>query len=121
MRSRVVAVDPAAEYGDGRPTRRQCPSMGLAVDAARQPAHDDRARRRRIPGEKPGDRPAVARARPRADDGDGWPGKHVERSVSPHPDHRRRVGDLQEKRRIPDGTASNGADRHGLERAAGDR
>ena len=50
MRGRVVAVDPAAEHGDGRPVRLERAAVRLAVHAARQPADDDE--------------PAAARSRP---------------------------------------------------------
>ena len=72
MRGRVVAVDAAAENGDGL-SRLERAAMRLAVDAARHPAHDDEPGCGELPPERAGDRAAVRRARPRADDRDRRP------------------------------------------------
>ena len=73
VRGRVVAVDPAAEDGDRRAAGLESSPVRFSVDASREPADDDDARRGELPAEHPRHLRAVRRARPRADDGDGRP------------------------------------------------
>ena len=52
VRGRVVAVDAAAEHGDGRAARLERAAMRLGVDPAREAADDDEPRTRELAGER---------------------------------------------------------------------
>ena len=73
MRRRIVAVDAAAEHGDRDAARLERALVRLAVDAAREAAHDDEPRRRELPTERSRDLRAVAAARAGSDDRDRRP------------------------------------------------
>ena len=60
--ARVVAVDPAAEHGDGRAAGLERAAVGLAVDAARKAADDDEPGRGELAAEHPRDLRAVGGA-----------------------------------------------------------
>ena len=71
MRRRVVAIDAAAEHGDGRAARLQRAAVRFAVRPARETADHQEPRRRKLATKHPRDLGAVPRAGARADDRDG--------------------------------------------------
>jgi hypothetical protein len=71
MRSRVIAVDAAAEDGNGQAARLERSAMGFAVDAAREAAHDDQTGGSELATEATRNLCAVGRARTCTDNGDG--------------------------------------------------
>ena len=62
VRGRVVAVDPAAEDGDGSSAGLERAAMRLAVDPARHPAHDDETGGRELARERARDGAPVRRS-----------------------------------------------------------
>ncbi len=98
VRGRIVAVDAAAEDGDGRPVRLERPAMRLGVDAARQPAHDDKPGSRELPAQAAGDRGAVPRACARADDRNRRLGQKLGLRQAAEEESRRRIVDRSEER-----------------------
>ena len=99
VRRRVVAVDPAAEHGDGDAVRLERAAMGLGVDAAREAADDDETRRGEVATEAPRDCGAVPGARTGADDGDGSAREQLRLGLAAEEEPRRRVVDRSEQRR----------------------
>ena len=83
VRGRIVAVDPAAEHGDGRASGLERAAVRLAVDPAREAADDDEAGGRELAAEAARDLRAVRRARARADDRDGRPREQRRRPPPP--------------------------------------
>ncbi len=77
VRGRVVAVDAAAEHGDGDTADVERAAVRLAVDPPRHAADDDEPRRRQLAAERSRHGAAVRGARPRADDRDRGPGKQL--------------------------------------------
>jgi hypothetical protein len=110
MAARVVAVDAAAEDGDSRTGRRERSSVRLAVDAARETAHDHDAGGGELPPEHPGDLGAVVRAAPRSDDRDARLREQARRRPTTEMKQGRRVVELIEEGWI-DGVAA-AEDRH---------
>ncbi len=94
----VVAVDPAAENGDGDSSGVERAAMRLTVDAASHPADDDQAGRRELPPERARHRAAVGRARTRPDDGDRRTGQELVRTGPAKEERRWRIVDRGEKR-----------------------
>jgi len=109
---RIVPVDAAAENGDGRPARRERPAVRLAVDPAREPAHDHEAGGREIPRKRPGDLRAVRRAAARPDDRDRGRGEHVDVRFTSHVELRRRIVEHRKLRRVAGTPAPNAAHVH---------
>ena len=72
---RVVAVDAAAEHGDRRAAGLERAAVRLAVDPAREAAHDDEPRAGELAPEHARDLRAVRRACARTDDRDRRPGE----------------------------------------------
>ena len=79
MRRRVVAVDPAAEHGDGDAAGVERAAVRLAVDPAREAADDDEPGRRELAAERSRHRSPVRRARAGADDRDRRPPEQLRR------------------------------------------
>src|SRR5688572_23496999 len=99
MRARIVAIDPAAQDGNGRPSRVERAPVRLTVDPASEAAHDDEPRRGKLTAEHTRDLGTVGGAASRADDGNG----RLYEQLDPAPDEqlRRRVVELREHGRIP--------------------
>lgn len=119
MRSRVVAVDAAAEHGDGRAARVQRAAVRLAVDAARQAADDDEACRSQLAGKRTRDLATVRRAAAGADDRNGRPRQQLDLAaadVEPF----RRIVHLCEEGRVAGVTPANDRYRH-VSSSAGER
>ena len=99
VRGRIVAVDAAAEHGDGHPARLERAAVRLAVDAAGEAADDDEARRGQLPAEQPRDLAAVRRAGAGADDRDRRPASSSRSALPAEEEPRRRVVDRAQQRR----------------------
>ena len=84
MGSRVVAIDAAAQDGDGCAPALERAAMRLAVDAAGEAAHDKEPGRSELAPEHPRDRAAVCRACPRPDHGDGRARKEPDLCLAAH-------------------------------------
>ena len=102
VRRRVVAVDAAAEHGDGHAARLERSAVRLAVDAARHPADDDETGRAPAPARasaRPSARtPSTTRAPTTA-----TAGRREQRRSSPHPrseERGRRIVDRREQARV---------------------
>ena len=96
--ARIVPVDPASEHSHRPSAALQGASVSLAVDASREPAHDDEPSRRQLAGERPRHLGAVRGARAGADDGDS--GLRQRRGLPADEERRRRIVQLREQGRI---------------------
>ena len=121
MRRRVVAVDAAAEHGDGDAADVESAAVGLAVDPARHAADDDEPRRRQLAPERSRHGAAVRGARPRADDRDRGAGKQLGRRLTAQPERRRWVGNRPQERRILRPPTPDAANAHALATPTGER
>jgi hypothetical protein len=99
MRGRIVAIDAAAEDGDGRPAGFQRPAVGLAVDSTGETADDDEPRAGELPAEHARNLGAVRRARTRADDRGGRTAEQLRVSRTADEETGRRIVDRPEERR----------------------
>ena len=93
-----IPVDPASEHSHRPSAALQGASVSLAVDASREPAHDDEPNRRQLAGERARHLGAVRRARAGADDGDS--GLRQSAGVPADEEVCRRIVQLREQRRI---------------------
>ena len=99
VRRRVVAVDAAAEHGDGRPARVERASVRLTVDPPRQSADDHEPGRRELACQRAGDVRAVRGARAGADDADRGLREQVGAGRAAQEEAVGRVVDRREQRR----------------------
>ena len=97
--SGVVAVDAAAEHGDGDAVRLERAAVCLGVDAPCQSRDDDEACARELSPERARDRSAVARAGSCADDRNSGAGEQLGVAVAAQEEPRRRVVDRPQQRR----------------------
>ncbi len=116
VRRGIVAIDAAAEDGDGPPARFERATVCLAVDTTRHAAHDDESGSGELAGERSRHAAPVGRARPGTDDGDRRLGEHRRVRRAPQEELRRRVVDRREQRRERRIAAPNPSD---LAHAAG--
>jgi hypothetical protein len=105
----IVPVDPASEHGHRLPAAVQGTSVSLAVDASREPAHDDEPGGRQLAGERARHLRAVRGARARADDGN--PGRQQGVCLPADEKRRRRIVELREQGRITGPAPGNGPNR----------
>jgi len=110
VRGRVVAVDPAAQDGDGQAARIESPAMGGAVDPAGQSAHDDEARGGELAAEHARRLRPVRRARPRAHDGHGRSVKELRLARAAEEETDRGIVDGSQQRREVRTRAAHEAD-----------
>ena len=96
VRARIVAVDAAAEHGDGRPLRFERTSMRPAVDAAREAGDDDDSGGGELTRERARDMGAVVAAAARSDDRDARPGEQLARRRAAEEETRRWVADRRQ-------------------------
>ncbi len=99
MRGGIVAVDAAAEDGDGETARVEGAAVRVPVDTAGEAADHDEARGGELAAEHPGDVGAVRRAGAGADDRHGRTVEQLELAAAAHEQARRRVEDRAEGRR----------------------
>jgi hypothetical protein len=99
VRGGIVAVDPAAQHGDGQATGFQRPPVRLAVDAAGEAADDDESRTGELASQRARDTRSVARARAGADDRDGRPGEHLGFGLAAEEESGRRIVDRPQQAR----------------------
>ena len=99
VRGRVVAVDAAAEHGDGRAAGFECAAVRFGVDPARHAGDDDETRARELAAERARDRRAVAGAGAGADDRDRRTGEQCELALAAEEEPRRRIVDRAQQRR----------------------
>lgn len=99
MRRRVEAPEPRPEHGNRRTPAVQAALMSGDIDAAGEAAHDDDRARREVPGEPIGDVTRVGCRGPRPDNGHGRPLER--RRLAANPEHRGRIGNEREERRVP--------------------
>jgi hypothetical protein len=99
VRSRVGAVDSAAEHGNGCAARLERASVGMSVHASGEAADDDQPRGGELAAEHSRDVGAVGRARASADDRDRRPVEQRELGCAAHEQPRRSVEDRPERRR----------------------
>ena len=99
MRSRIVAVDPAAEHGDGDPGGLERAAVRLGVDAAGEAADDDEPGGRELAAEAARDLAPVGGARTRADDRDRRSRQELDLGLAAQEEAGRRVVDRPQQRR----------------------
>ncbi len=99
VRGRVVAIDAAAEHGDGRALGLERTAVGLGVDAAREAADDDEPGSARAPARDSARRRAVARAGARTDDRDGRPREQLELGIAAYEQAGRWIVNRAQERR----------------------
>ena len=99
MRRRVVAVDPAAEHGHGRPAGVERAPVRLAVDPSGEAADDHEPGGGQLAAEHPRDLGAVRRARASTDDPDRRAPENVELRGASHEQAGGRVVDRTQERR----------------------
>jgi len=121
VRSRVVAVDAAAEDGDSAAARVERAAVGLAVDATRHPAHDDDAGGGDLTAEGARDRTTVARARACTHHGDRDAREHVGLSGAPDPQLARWIVDRRQQAGIRRVAASEPGEAHEPGSSRGER
>ena len=100
MGRRIVAVDAATEHCHGAAARLERAAVGLTVDAAGHPAHDDHTCSCELAPEHPRHSATVGRAGSGTDDRSRGRSEQREVGVSPQPEHRRWIVDRSEERRV---------------------
>ena len=99
MRGGVVAVDAAAEHGDGGSSGVERSAMRFPVDAARKAADDDEPCGGELAREAARNRRAVAGARARTDDRDRRSFEHLRRRSPTDEEAGGRIVDRAQERR----------------------